>query len=90
MRRWISLMLITAVLCGSVSVYGGAADASVPFADVHAGSYYYDAVRWAAETGITAGTTATTFSPEKPCLRGQIVTFLYRFGEMTAAERASR
>ncbi|MGI5874836.1 MAG: S-layer homology domain-containing protein [Bacillota bacterium] len=61
-----------------------------PFADVVPGAYYYDAVRWAAETGITAGTTATTFSPEKPCLRGQIVTFLYRFGEMTAAERASR
>ena len=50
----------------------------MPFVDVPAGEYYYDAVIWAVENGITAGTSATTFAPENPCTRGQIVTFLYR------------
>ena len=49
-----------------------------PFADVSASAYYYDAVLWAVEQGITAGTSATTFSPDATCTRGQIVTFLYR------------
>ena len=48
------------------------------FADVPSGSYYEDAVSWAAANGITAGTTATTFSPNAPCTRAQIVTFLWR------------
>lgn len=49
------------------------------FVDVAKGKYYYDAVMWAAENGITGGTSATTFSPEDSCTRGQVVTFLYRF-----------
>lgn len=49
-----------------------------PFEDVDANAYYADAVRWAAEQGITSGTSATTFSPDGPCTRAQIVTFLYR------------
>ena len=48
------------------------------FTDVDSGSFCYDAVLWAAENGITAGTTATTFAPNAGCTRGQIVTFLYR------------
>ncbi|MBQ3356603.1 MAG: S-layer homology domain-containing protein [Oscillospiraceae bacterium] len=48
-----------------------------PFKDV-TGGYYYDAVLWAVEKNITAGTSATTFSPDNTCTRGQIVTFLYR------------
>ena len=48
-----------------------------PFKDV-TGGYYYDAVLWAVEKKITAGTSATTFSPDNTCTRGQIVTFLYR------------
>ena len=52
--------------------------AANPFSDVAADSYYYDAVLWAAENGITAGTSATTFSPNAPCTRAQIVTFLFR------------
>ncbi len=48
------------------------------FTDVNSGSFCYDAVLWAAENGITAGTTATTFAPNAGCTRGQIVTFLYR------------
>lgn len=50
-----------------------------PFTDVAAGSYYYDSVQWAVAQGITAGTSATTFSPDATCTRGQAVTFLYRY-----------
>ncbi len=50
-----------------------------PFTDVKADSYYYDAVLWAVENGITGGTSATTFSPDATCTRAQVVTFLYRF-----------
>ena len=49
-----------------------------PFADVSESTYYTDAVLWAAENGITKGTSATTFSPDEDCTRAQIVTFLYR------------
>ena len=48
-----------------------------PFTDVKAGKYYYKPVLWAVENGVTKGTTATTFSPNKTCTRGQVVTFLY-------------
>ena len=49
------------------------------FADVPADAYYATAVQWAYEQGITSGTGATTFSPNDPCTRGQVVTFLYRY-----------
>ena len=49
-----------------------------PFTDVKPGQYYYNAVLWAVEQGITNGTTAPTFSPNATCNRGQIVTFLWR------------
>ena len=52
---------------------------SANFTDVKAGSYYRDAVVWAAYNGITNGLTANTFGPNQTCTRGQIVTFLYRF-----------
>ena len=48
------------------------------FVDVKTGDYFYDAVLWAVEKGITNGTSAETFSPEAPCTRAQIVTFLWR------------
>lgn len=48
------------------------------FVDVKAGDYFYDAVLWAAEKGITSGTDATHFSPNAACTRAQIVTFLWR------------
>lgn len=50
-----------------------------PFTDVGEGAYYYKAVMWAVENGITSGTTATTFSPTKLCTRGHIAMFLYNF-----------
>ncbi|MFR0797891.1 MAG: S-layer homology domain-containing protein [Oscillospiraceae bacterium] len=48
------------------------------FNDVKSGDYFYDAVNWAVEKGITTGTSATTFSPNASCTRAQIVTFLWR------------
>ena len=58
---------------------------TMPFTDVPAGSYYYDAVLWAVENGITKGTTDTTFSPNMNCSRAQIVTFLWRSEQSPAA-----
>ena len=49
-----------------------------PFTDVSAGDYFYKPVLWAVEKGITAGTSATTFSPGKACTRAQAMTFLYK------------
>lgn len=48
------------------------------FTDVPANADYAQAVAWAVEQGVTAGTSTTTFSPDSICTRGQIVTFLYR------------
>ena len=48
------------------------------FVDVKTRDYYYDAVLWAAKKGITSGTDALHFSPDQPCTRAQIVTFLWR------------
>jgi len=52
--------------------------ANNPFEDVASNAYYYDAVMWAVEEGITGGTSADTFSPNEPCTRAQVVTFMYR------------
>ena len=49
-----------------------------PFSDVKEGQYYYKAVLWAVEKGITTGTSADKFSPNAGCTRGQVVTFLHR------------
>ena len=49
-----------------------------PFTDVHSYDYYYEAVLWAVEQGITTGLTATTFGPDETVTRGQVATFLYR------------
>ena len=49
-----------------------------PFKDVAEGQYYYNAVLWAVEKGVTTGTSADKFSPNATCTRGQIVTFLWR------------
>ena len=48
------------------------------FTDVTADAFYADAVAWAVESGVTNGTSASTFSPNNGCTRAQIVTFLYR------------
>ena len=62
--------------------------ADMPFRDVVSGAYYFDAVAWAAEEGITAGVTGTAFAPGRSCTRAQIVTFLWRAnGSPKASDR---
>ena len=58
---------------------------AMPLTDVPVGSYYYNAVLWAIENGITEGTSDTMFSPDATCSRAQIVTFLWRAGGSPAA-----
>ena len=48
------------------------------FVDLPADAYYYDAVLWAVENGITKGTSDTTLTTDADCTRAQIVTFIYR------------
>lgn len=59
---------------GSPSISG-----NNPFKDVQSGNYFYTPVLWAVKNGITSGTSATAFSPNQACTRGQIVTFLYKY-----------
>ena len=67
----------TPVLCGlSYGSYAGMFGTT--FKDVADSAYFYDAVEWAVDQGITSGTTATTFSPYQTCTRAQIITFLWR------------
>ena len=56
-----------------------------PFTDVHTSDYYYDAVLWAVQNGITNGTSAKTFSPDATVTRAQVVTFLWRANDQPAA-----
>lgn len=53
-------------------------DDGLPFSDVDPGAWYADAVAWAVERGITTGTSATAFSPDRPCTRAEIVTMIWR------------
>ena len=64
-------------ITGNINLYARFVDAT-PFADVPADSFYYEPVLWALENGITTGASATTFNPDGPCLRAQVVTFLWR------------
>ena len=60
----------------------------MPFEDVHADDYYYKAVQWAVENGITSGASATTFAPDLVCTRGQIATFLWRAQDSVEVKNA--
>ena len=62
---------------------------TMPFTDIPVGSYYYDAVLWAVENGITKGTSDTTFTPNMTCTRAQIVAFLWRSEKSPAAGTAN-
>ena len=60
-----------------------------PFSDVKESDFYYDAVLWALENGITNGTDAAHFSPMGVCNRAQVVTFLWRAFEQPASEAST-
>ncbi len=66
----------TCAHCGQAEP--GAGVVSNPFIDVKGSDYFYSPVLWAIGHGVTNGTSATTFSPNADCTRGQIVTFLWR------------
>ena len=66
------------------------ATTSCPFTDVATGAYYYKAVLWATEKGITVGTSATTFSPDNTVTRSQTVTLLWRTAGKPALTAASQ
>ncbi len=55
-----------------------AADETSPFDDVSKDDYYYDAVKWAADSGITGGVGGSLFGSDQSCTRAQIITFLWR------------
>ncbi|MBR5536761.1 MAG: S-layer homology domain-containing protein, partial [Clostridia bacterium] len=67
-----------ATLLWRAAGYPTAEGIEMRFADVAEGAYYYEAVLWAVEAGVTTGTTETTFTPDVQCTRAQIVTFLWR------------
>ena len=77
---WRRLRLVVAVV-GLVGLGASVAFASNTFTDVDEGRYYTDAVQWAADNGVTTGTSATTFSPENAVTRAQNVTFAYRYDQ---------
>lgn len=88
-KRRISVILCLAMLLCMLPATASAA----AFSDVDPSSYYYDGMLWAVESDITSGTGGGKFSPNKPCSRAEIVTFLWRaFGEPepTAANCAFR
>lgn len=62
----------------NVTFKKSASISSNPFSDVISGTYYYDAVQWAVENGVTSGYDDGTFRPDATCTRAQIVTFLWR------------
>lgn len=59
----------------------------LPFADVPRDAWYYDALLWAYQNGITAGTGPATFSPDRPCTRAETVQMLYQFAHGSARRR---
>ena len=70
---------------GLAAIIGALGNGSLPFNDVTVRDYFYDAVKWAVDRGITSGTSRYTFSPDAPCTRAQVVTFLWRAnGQPTA------
>ena len=69
----------SSILAGTVPTASAKPSQTNPFTDVSSSAYYYDAVLWAVGKGVTTGTgDGTTFSPNDPCTRAQIVTFLWR------------
>lgn len=84
MKKLIALLIAVALLA-SLSTLALAAtilSPKCPFDDVSEKAYYYDAVVWAYENGITAGTSDHTFSPKKTCTRAEMITFLYKYHQM--------
>ena len=65
------------MVCFLVRLLSDGATDNMPFVDVPASAWYYNEVQWAWANGLTVGTSATTFSPDKVCTRAEAVEFLY-------------
>ena len=72
----VSMLLALGLTTVPVGQAAGSERCASPFVDVSAGALYADAVAWMATTGITTGTSATTFSPGDVVTRGQFAAFL--------------
>lgn len=66
-----------------------AATGSNPFTDVPAGEYYTNAVIWAYGNGVVNGTSTTTFSPDAPVTRQDLVTMLYRYAQFAGMDTSA-
>lgn len=64
-------------------------DAPIAFTDIKDSDYFYDAVKWAVQNGLTSGTTPTTFSPYDTCTRAQVITFLYHLAGSPAVDKSA-
>lgn len=76
-KRIIAFMIVLSTAFSMLCVYN-TASAAVGFTDLKVNAYYYNAVDWAVENGVTSGTSATEFSPGATCTRAQVVSFLWR------------
>ncbi len=76
MKKQILALLLACMMI--VSIVPMTVFADNTFTDVDEGKWYYDAVMWAVENGITTGTSETTFSPNQTCTRAQAMTFIWR------------
>ena len=77
-NRILGLLSILFLLGIFTSTHAAAADIITPFVDVTNTDWFFEPVMWAVQNSVTGGTSATTFSPDRTCTRGQIVTFLYK------------
>ena len=79
MKKLLALALAVCVLMSMLAVPALAKELGMPFTDVKEGDWFYTPVLWAVQTGYTAGTTATTFSPRESVTTAEILTFLWAF-----------
>ena len=74
-RYWVILLSTSAASSGSTTPANGTVGG---FSDVHQSDYFADSVLWAVQNRIAYGTSSSRFSPDQPCTRAQVVTFLWR------------
>lgn len=78
MKRTLAIVLCLLMLLCVLPAGTAVADGELPFTDVNENDIYYDAVVWAYQNGITSGTSATTFSPDKIILKKEMVQMAWR------------
>lgn len=89
-KRFVSLLLSLYLVLGLLPGVALAAEGGLPFTDVKAGDWYYEAVQYAHDKGMMSGTGDTTFAPGESTTRGMIVTVLYRLEKQPAVAAAGK